>query len=56
MKIKNDNLKTKKPRLEYFLIWVLEYGAQGRSRTGTVFLPGDFKSPASTNFATWADD
>ncbi len=30
-------------------------GAQGRNRTGTVLLPRDFKSLASTNFATWAD-
>ena len=29
-------------------------GAQGRNRTGTVLLPRDFKSLASTNFATWA--
>ena len=27
-------------------------GARGRNRTGTVFLPRDFKSLASTNFAT----
>ncbi len=31
-------------------------GAQGRTRTVTVLPPGDFKSPASTNFATWASD
>ncbi len=31
-------------------------GAQGRNRTGTVLPPRDFKSLASTNFATWADD
>jgi hypothetical protein len=30
------------------------YGARGRSRTGTVFPPRDFKSLASTNFATRA--
>ena len=30
------------------------YGARGRNRTGTVFLPRDFKSLASTNFATRA--
>ena len=30
-------------------------GAQGRNRTGTVFLPRDFKSLVSTNFTTWAD-
>ena len=29
-------------------------GAQGRTRTGTVFLPADFKSAASTNSATRA--
>ena len=29
-------------------------GARGRNRTGTVFLPRDFKSLASTNFATRA--
>ena len=29
-------------------------GARGRTRTGTVLLPGDFKSPASTDFATRA--
>jgi hypothetical protein len=29
-------------------------GAQGRNRTGTAFRPGDFKSPASTSFATRA--
>ena len=29
-------------------------GAQGRNRTGTVFPPRDFKSLASTYFATWA--
>ena len=31
-----------------------EGGARGRTRTVTVFPPGDFKSPASTNFATRA--
>ncbi len=31
-------------------------GAQRRNRTGTVLPPRDFKSLASTNFATWADD
>ena len=30
------------------------YGARGRTRTGTVSLPTDFESVASTNFATWA--
>lgn len=30
------------------------YGAQGRSRTGTRLLSRDFKSLASTCFATWA--
>lgn len=29
-------------------------GARGRTWTGTVLLPGDFKSPASTDFATRA--
>ena len=29
-------------------------GAQGRNRTGTVLPPRDFKSLASTYFATWA--
>ena len=29
-------------------------GTRGRTRTGTVFPPGDFESPASTNFATRA--
>ena len=29
-------------------------GAREWNRTITVFLPGDFKSPASTNFATRA--
>ena len=33
----------------------LNIGAQGRNRTGTVLPPRDFKSLASTNFATWAD-
>lgn len=28
-------------------------GARGRTRTGTVSLPTDFESVASTNFATW---
>jgi peptidoglycan/LPS O-acetylase OafA/YrhL len=31
-------------------------GAGGRTRTGTVSLPGDFESPASTNFATPAKE
>ena len=31
-------------------------GAGGRTRTGTVLPPGDFESPASTNFATPAGD
>ena len=31
------------------------HGAQGRTRTGTVLPPRDFKSLASTNFATWAN-
>ncbi len=26
----------------------LKYGTQGRTRTGTISLPGDFESPAST--------
>ncbi len=30
------------------------YGARGRTRTGTGLLPRDFKSLASTNFATRA--
>ena len=30
------------------------YGASGRSRTGTAVKPRDFKSLASTNFATEA--
>ena len=34
----------------------IKNGAQGRNRTGTVSPPRDFKSLASTNFATWADD
>ena len=29
-------------------------GAQGRTRTGTALRPGDFKSPAATNYATRA--
>ena len=29
-------------------------GTEGRTRTGTVLPPGDFESPASTNFATSA--
>ena len=29
-------------------------GTRGRTRTDTVFPPGDFESPASTNFATRA--
>ena len=29
-----------------------EDGAGGRTRTGTVLPPGDFESPAYTNFAT----
>ena len=29
-------------------------GTRDRTRTDTVFLPGDFESPASTNFATRA--
>ena len=29
-------------------------GARGRSRTGTALRPGDFKSPAATNYATRA--
>ena len=29
-------------------------GAQSRNRTGTAFLPRDFKSLVSTNFTTWA--
>lgn len=33
---------------------ILSYGAQGRTRTGTVLRPTDFESVASTNFATWA--
>ena len=33
----------------------LEDGARGRNRTGTVFPPRDFKSLASTNFATRAN-
>ena len=32
----------------------LIFGARGRNRTGTVSLPRDFKSLASTNFATRA--
>ena len=30
-------------------------GAQSRNRTGTAFLPRDFKSLVSTNFTTWAE-
>ena len=30
------------------------YGAEGRTRTGTVLLPLDFESSASANFATSA--
>lgn len=30
------------------------YGARGRTRTGTVSLPVDFESTASTNFTTRA--
>ena len=30
-------------------------GAGDRTRTGTVLLPGDFKSPVSTNSTTPAD-
>ena len=33
---------------------VVQDGARGRNRTGTVFPPRDFKSLASTNFATRA--
>ena len=33
---------------------MFEYGARGRTRTGTVLPPRDFKSLASTNFATRA--
>ena len=31
------------------------FGARGRNRTGTVLPPRDFKSLASTNFATRAE-
>ena len=33
----------------------LRYGARGRTRTGTELPPRDFKSLASTNFATRAN-
>ena len=33
---------------------VFFYGAGGRTRTGTVSLPVDFESTASTNFTTRA--
>ena len=38
----------------YRMHLIFIYGAQGRNRTGTVLPPRDFKSLASTNFATWA--
>ena len=34
----------------------LQVGARGRTRTGTVLPPRDFKSLASTNFATRANN
>lgn len=44
-------LKIKKaPRLKEFLT----HGARGRTRTGTVLLPTDFESVASTSFTTRA--
>ena len=36
------------------LIYMDKSGTRDRTRTDTVFLPGDFESPASTNFATRA--
>ncbi len=33
---------------------LVKFGAQGRNRTGMVLPPRDFKSLASTCFATWA--
>ncbi len=33
---------------------IVDNGARGRNRTGTVLPPRDFKSLASTNFATRA--
>ena len=39
---------------QYLLIYK-KSGTRDRTRTDTVFLPGDFESPASTNFATRAE-
>ncbi len=45
----------KRANTRYTLSYLtLTYGARGRTRTGTVSLPGDFESPTSTNSITRA--
>ena len=43
-------INEKRSTASYFL----NHNALGRTRTGTVSLPGDFESPTSTNFITRA--
>ena len=45
-------LISRKKQGKQWFMWI--YGARGRTWTGTVFPPTDFKSVASTNFATRA--
>ena len=44
----------KKPNFSKKLDIIFEIGARNRNRTGTVSLPQDFKSCASTYSAIWA--
>jgi glutamate-1-semialdehyde 2,1-aminomutase len=55
--IRTPDLRVMSPtsyQLLYSAIWDTNYGARGRTRTGTGFNPTDFKSGASANSATRA--
>ncbi len=49
-------MEARSPTFASFNLPASDHGAHGRTRTGTAFLPRDFKSPVSTNSTTRACD